>query len=316
MVRLTPRWAVYWVLVLSAGCVKLPSSTEGFACRSQADCDENLVCAANICSRTSVTPGAGPAPSDAGALIDAGTFLDGGAFRTDGGFPSALTTGVPPGSVLVPSIAGVTLAVDGGTLDGVDLQGCVTVKANGVTIQRSRIRCSGSYAIQVLPGVLNTVVQDVEIDGLGAPSGRAVGGGGQFLLQRDDIHAVQQGVELGSQDSVVDSFIHDLASDSAVGVTANAGSQLLIRHNTILRPSASGACVQLTDHLGSLSNVTTDSNFLNGGNYTVVVSVSSASNLRVTDNVLGPAYQSGTFNLSSGVVVSGNVYADGGAVSP
>ena len=61
------------------------------------------------------------------------------------GFPDAATTGVPAGVILTPS-GGLIINTSGVVIEGLDIQGMVTINADNVTLKNCKIT-SGSWAV-------------------------------------------------------------------------------------------------------------------------------------------------------------------------
>jgi hypothetical protein len=84
------------------------------------------------------------------------------------GYPDATNTGVPSGTSLRPS-GSITVTDDGTTLDGLSITGKVTVAANDVTVENSKIfqgsGGSGSYAVILNEGAEGFKIKDSEILG-------------------------------------------------------------------------------------------------------------------------------------------------------
>jgi hypothetical protein len=84
------------------------------------------------------------------------------------GYPDESNTGVPPGTVLTPS-GSKTVSTDGAVLSGLEITGTVTVTADNVTIEDSRITRtsggSGSYAVILNNGADNFTIEDTEVVG-------------------------------------------------------------------------------------------------------------------------------------------------------
>ena len=91
------------------------------------------------------------------------------------GYPDASNTGVPAGTALGKS-GSLTVSEDGATLDALDVAGTVTVAADDVTIEGSRIvqtsGGSGSYAVILNKGADGFTIRDSEVLG---PSGHRRG---------------------------------------------------------------------------------------------------------------------------------------------
>ena len=61
------------------------------------------------------------------------------------GFPDATSTGVPTGVALTPS-GGLTINTPGLVIEGLNIQGMVTINADNVTLKNCKVT-SGSWAV-------------------------------------------------------------------------------------------------------------------------------------------------------------------------
>ncbi|NAZ86847.1 right-handed parallel beta-helix repeat-containing protein [Kineococcus indalonis] len=219
------------------------------------------------------------------------------------GFPGPQDTGVPLGTRLEPS-GSITVTEDGRVLEGLDVDGCVSVKADDVVIRNVRIRCGGKQRAVVVEGSdRGLVVEDSEIDGLGTTE-VAVGWSG-YTLRRVDVHSLLDGPRLGSGVTVEDSWVHDMVRAEGFhgdALQSNGGSGIVVRGNTLVPTDTStgdvlNAAVQLgaENDSGKLSDVLIEGNYLDGGNYAV--------NVRGDDGI-------------SGVVLRENVFGDGSRYGP
>jgi hypothetical protein len=89
------------------------------------------------------------------------------------GYPDATNTGVPAGTQLTAS-GSRTLSTNGQVLDGVDLTGTVTIAADNVTIQNSRLHLakggSGTAVVKLNSGADNFTIKDSEVYGGSGPN--------------------------------------------------------------------------------------------------------------------------------------------------
>ncbi|MCZ2817365.1 hypothetical protein [Modestobacter sp. VKM Ac-2984] len=195
--------------------------------------------------------------------------------------PGALTTGVPDGTVLTPS-GTIWITTPGAVVSNLDIDGCVFVLADNVTIRNSRIRCATptyNRVIDVAKGKKGLVVEDVEIDGLGQAD---IGiGWGNYTLRRVDIHGTCDGARVSFNVLIEDSWIHDLVRQGTLhcdAVQSTEGGNITVRRNN-LDPTntASGdfnnAAVMLGTETGSqrLDGALFEGNWFGGGNYSVNV---------------------------------------------
>jgi hypothetical protein len=195
--------------------------------------------------------------------------------------PGPSTTGVPEGTVLTPS-GTITITTPGAVVSNLDIDGCVFVLADDVTIRNSRIRCAApkyDRIIDVGKGRKNLVVEDVELDGMGTAD---VGiGWGNYTLRRVDVHSTCDGARVSFNVVIEDSYIHDLIRQGTLhcdAVQSTEGGNITVRRSN-LDPTntASGdynnAAVMLGTETGSqrLDGALFEENWLGGGNYSVNV---------------------------------------------
>src|SRR5688572_4846382 len=67
------------------------------------------------------------------------------ALAATSSLPDSSTTGVPDGYPL-RTVGSLTITEPGTHLDGLDIQGCLTILADNVWISRVRVTCSGAHA--------------------------------------------------------------------------------------------------------------------------------------------------------------------------
>jgi hypothetical protein len=188
------------------------------------------------------------------------------------GFPDATTAGVPTGVALTPS-GSLTINTPGAVIEGLDIQGMVTINADNVTLKNCKVTAGGWAVINITSGKTGVVIQDCEINGLSAQGVRGISGQGTFL--RNDIHHTEDGIYLtGSNTLIQDNYIHDLQSNWSGphydGIATDGGvSNITIRHNTVINPHGQTSALMLSNYFGSVTNVTVDNNLLEGGGYTV-----------------------------------------------
>jgi hypothetical protein len=173
----------------------------------------------------------------------------------------------------------------GTVVDGVDIVGKVVVEADNVTIRRSRITAPANLpnkgrdeftVIQQYTSAHGLVLEDCEIDGSKLVY-RAIMAFDRLTVNRCEMRNVGHGVEVGSNYTIQNSWIHDTTggpdNDWHIdGIISSVGDNGMIRHNTIFLTgdSLTGA-VSVGSSLGSIDNVTISDNLLAGGNYTVYV---------------------------------------------
>nr|MDT0658347.1 hypothetical protein [Micromonospora sp. DSM 115978] len=238
-------------------------------------------------------------------------------------WPSAATTGVPPGTVLRNS-GGLSLRTDNQHVTGLNINGCVTVTARNVRITRSKISCgSPAYAIRTMPSVVNLVVEDVEINGLDR-NGVTICCG-NYTLRRVNMYGMTDGPRLGTNTTVVDSYIHGLARlpgthNDALQVTGGIG--IVVRRNTLQVYDAPtndplNACLMLgSETAPETSNLLFEDNYCDGGNWSIGVRTDLVGrNIVFRDNKFGRNYRYGIISRprQAGITwESNNVWFDTG----
>ncbi len=211
------------------------------------------------------------------------------------GFPDATNTGVPAGVALTVYNGDLVITTPGAVIQGLDIHGSVTIAADNVTLLNCKITTSEQFDVNCR-GVTGTIVQNCEINGLGATSNSMgiIGSQGSFI--GNNIYNVENGINVeGSGTLIQDNFIHDLSASGSPhydGIQMSGGfSNITIRHNTII--GINNGAVYLTNDFGGISNVVIDDNQLEGGAFPCFVDYKSAkagtlTNIQFTNNVIAP----------------------------
>lgn len=195
------------------------------------------------------------------------------------GFPSARTTGVPPAVRLTRRTGDMLIRRDGTVLTGLDLTGCIVVRANNVVITNSRVRCAGGstspFPIRLADGYVNLVIQDSEIDGLGRAPVAVLGNNWAGL--RLNIHNSVDGPRLGSNTSLRLSYVHDLrrlpgthndALQTIGGNNIRVVENTLLAYNAVTDDPMNGA-IQTGRLHSPLRGMLVEGNYMDGGSYTI-----------------------------------------------
>ncbi len=240
-----------------------------------------------------------------------------------GDFPSRATTGVPAGTVLEPS-DGITVTEDGTVIDRLDVSGRIAIRANNVTIKRSRISGGVPYQVRVYDGFTGTVVEDSEL--IGTSNGCSAGiSMSDYTARRVDVHGCKDGLKVGSNVTIVDSWIHDQRKFEGThndGIQCVGGRNIVIRGNRIegpFRQSTSATLFQT--NIGPVDNVLVENNYLSGGGFTVYLTDKGNGNGAPTNAVVKNntfernSYQYGPFRTDGNPQISGNVWDNGKPMS-
>ncbi|WP_197090859.1 right-handed parallel beta-helix repeat-containing protein [Bradyrhizobium sp. LTSP849] len=217
--------------------------------------------------------------------------------RLSASWPDATSTG--PGDHKLERSGPLTVTSGGTTISGLDIHGGVTISADNVTIEMSRISANAWAVIKIDPHQTGIVVRDCTIDGLGAdPDGngnQGIMGQGTFL--RNNISNVENGIVLtGNRNLIEGNFIHDLDAGGTPhydGIQIDGGiSDVVIRHNTIINSHGAASAIMIDNEFGPVSNVVIEDNLLAGGSYTIYsdgkFNDSPISGISITNNHIGP----------------------------
>jgi len=164
----------------------------------------------------------------------------------------------------------------GATVSDLDIDGCIDVRAPGVTITDVRIDCSRSTtAIRIYDGASATI-QYTEINGNGVVS-TAVGFN-DYTLTHVEIYDVIDGPRLGSNVQVLSSYIHHLnrtGNSHNDAMQTTGGTNIVIRGNNIQaynpdHDDPMNAGLMIGSENAPVHNMTVEGNLFNGGNYSIL----------------------------------------------
>ncbi|MBP1862315.1 calcium-binding protein [Rhizobium herbae] len=185
------------------------------------------------------------------------------------GFPDATNTGLKAGVALTKYNGTLHITQDNAVISNMDITGDVIIDAKNVTMSNVKVSSNGAWtAIKVMDGATGFTLQDSEIDG--GAGGNGIYGHGTFL--RNDIHDVENGINVSGPSEIGDNYIHDFRGSSEAhydGIEVNAGHDIHIFHNTVIVDQSQTSAVMLDNYFGGLSNITVENNRLAGGGYTV-----------------------------------------------
>ncbi|WP_258724065.1 hypothetical protein [Cellulomonas sp. NS3] len=294
--------------------VTLPLSADAKNRVTLYNADASVRLRAEVQSYTTPPPAAAPAPAPAPTPTATAkpapkptataTAAPAPAPATPTGPATAATTGVPSGTALTTHAGDLVITQPGTVIDGLDIQGVVSVKADNVTIKRSIVRgkkLTGNMGLITNDlGRYRFVLEDSEL----RPNEASpyVNGiiGSNFEVRRTEISRVIDSVHItGSNVLVEDSWLHDnLFYDKdpnqgggpshADSVQIQGGSNITFRRNTI--EGAYSSAFQTTQDRDVVSGVTIQGNKINGGGCSVNVAIGSRpaiAGLKVADNVFG-----------------------------
>jgi hypothetical protein len=243
----------------------------------------------------------------------------------------------------------MTIRTSGTVIDGLDVNGCIIVRASNVTIKNTRVRQNGECwggAIDTDYGPYGGIlIQDVEVDGRRMNGGAPIIGAAGYTCIRCNVHDGGHGFHMTKDVVIVDSWVHDLWGSGGAhndGVLSNGGSNFVVRHNTLLcdvgfpgNDSPGGGCsgaVALFGDFGQVDDVLVEDNLFVGGAYCVFAGSGynkpypNSTNIRFVNNQFGrqsPSWdQCGIYGPytgwanNHGNVWSGNTWLDTGQPIP
>jgi hypothetical protein len=201
------------------------------------------------------------------------------------GYPDATNTGVPAGTKLTVVNGDMTVTQAGAVIDSKDIRGCVNVKAPNVTIRRSKIFCADFYGVAGFAEWYQgggLTVEDTEIDCKNT-NGNGVGSYG-FTARRINVHNCENGFDVDTSVTIVDSYMHDFyegTAGHADGVQLAVGQHVVVSHNTILNKIGTSAMISNGSNVG---DVLVTGNLMAGGAYTLYCATHPSGAYRVTNN--------------------------------
>lgn len=249
------------------------------------------------------------------------------------GQPGPSNTGVPDGTVLTQSYGNLTITQAGTVINGWDIHGFVTVKADNVTIKNSIIRGGdpGTVNMSLIAaynGNVNLVIQDSTL--VGAYPSPYLDGlkGKNFTATRLDIYNVVDTVLiLGDNATIQDSWLHanthfdpdprtpdGFSHDDNIQI--EGGRNIVVRNNTL--EGANNAAIMVTQNVARTSGVMVSANWIAGGWCSINLSEKGQGpieNFTVQNNQFGSSrnYPCGIIAPpTSPVTMTNNVYTGTG----
>lgn len=206
-------------------------------------------------------------------------------------FPGELTTGVPPG-VTLEDVGRISVEEDGAVLDGLSIRGTVFVRANDVTIRRSRIVTDGDrLGIRIDPDHSGLLIEDSEVYGSDGACQMGIAAT-NFIARRVDVSGCQDGVRMNANTVLEDSWIHNLRptpdshNDAVQGI---GGGPIRIVGNALeARFRTQTAAVIIQSNVAPVESVWIEGNWLSGGAYSLYLrdaSHGAPSDVTVSRNV-------------------------------
>jgi hypothetical protein len=213
----------------------------------------------------------------------------------------------------------MTITTDGAVVENLDISGTVTIDADNVTLRNFRIHDAG-YGIQIMNGHSGVVIEDGEIYDISTGI-MGVGYTGRRLHIHDAQNDATKAQGTGGPTLVEYSFFEKLGMKVDAHADGNqtiGGSNITFRYNNIWMPvvgpnypgppyKANAAFM----NSGTISNFVIESNWLNGGGYTIYCGKYDEGGVSVRNNKFGRDYRYGVVTNSCDEW-TGNTWEDTG----
>jgi hypothetical protein len=231
--------------------------------------------------------------------------------------PGPGRAGVPAGSKLRAS-GPLVVTRAGATVEGLDIDGPLEIRAARVTVRGCRVRCGPYWGVRILDGNQGTLLEDSEIAPV-TPGGQdGIRGEAGFTARRLDIHGTADGIKAGGGTTIAGCWVHDLANrpgDHADAVQIVVGDSIALLGNRL--DGAGNAAVMASTELGPIRGLRIEGNWLDGGNYTLMIRGGPGGNptgVSIRGNRFGRGAQYGPAAIDGTFAQSGNVWSDGKAL--
>ncbi|MCR6502415.1 right-handed parallel beta-helix repeat-containing protein [Shinella sp. CPCC 101442] len=203
-------------------------------------------------------------------------------------------TGLSDPSKLIVFRGTYYATVENATVSNMEIRGNIVIEASNVTMRNVRLVSDVPWhALRVMEGTTGFRLEDSEINGLGRTV-NAIYGFGTFL--RNDIHGVENGINVVAPSIVRGNYIHDLGAGPDGhydGIEINGGHDIQIVGNRIVNEHDQTSAVMMNNEFSGLSRITIENNVLFGGGYTIYLDGRKGggdvddTSIRITGNQIG-----------------------------
>ncbi|NED99610.1 right-handed parallel beta-helix repeat-containing protein [Phytoactinopolyspora halotolerans] len=215
-------------------------------------------------------------PSDADGASGAASGGQSPATADASAFPDESTTGVTDESLLEQSEP-VTSSRDSEVIENLEITGSIIVEHNNVTIRNVRVHGAGNYAIAVphelSEEISGLVIEHSELIGVSGERSAGIAPFGSWTARHLDISAFEDGIKVGSNQTIENSWIHDLHTppgSHSDGIQSTGGTNVTIRGNRIEGPwQGQTSAIIIQSNNGPVDTYTIENNLLSGGTYTL-----------------------------------------------
>lgn len=221
-------------------------------------------------------------------------------------------------SALTKYSGSYTVSSSGTVIEGVILNGTLTISASNVTVRNFILRTDSYYGIQIKDGATGIVIEDGLIENMQS----AAIMGSNFTARRLEIrNSGADAIKPEYNFLIEGNWLHHLGyniSAHADGVQIVSGGNGVIRGNFFdMPPELDGyrnsQCFMIQTNNSGVDNILIEQNWINGGGYSVQVrdkgnGYGAPTNVRILNNRFGTDYLYGIWRLDGNPVTEGNVW--------
>ena len=228
--------------------------------------------------------------------------------------PAFHNVGVPQGTTLTTS-GSLTVTTNGAVINGVNItNGSITVNADNVTIENSRIDCnceaSRGFAIMEPNGHSGLTVKDSEVSDGNIYAGGGMGGTNYFtrLYMHDCDECIQYDANITDSYFLVDGQ----GAGGHFEATYNNHGTESVQHATILNPHEQTATIfmDVDNHAACDTHLTVNNSLLAGGGAVIYpcaeASSAGSSQVTITNNRFARCTTKPVVNAASGYICQGH----------
>jgi hypothetical protein len=203
-------------------------------------------------------------------------------------WPDATNTGAKGALTVVNGNTEITAS--NVTLSNMEYRGEVRVYGTNVTLRNVKIATGGFWALRIDGS--GFLIEDSTIVGGPDTQSTIVSGSASWTGRRLDLSGAGDGIKMGSNATLVDSWIHDLDTSPTAhndGIEITGATNVRVEHNSILNSRSQTSAVMFSEYYGTGdANAVLTNNLLGGGGFTVYGGLEAGKTLKtgitVTNN--------------------------------
>jgi hypothetical protein len=184
------------------------------------------------------------------------------------------SAGVPAGTTLTPS-GSLTVSTPGTVINGLDINGTLTINANNVTVKNTRVTGSSYNIVRVADNATGVTLDHVTINGKGLNGTEGSNGTyGPGTYNAVDVSGVENGFVPSTGATITNSYVHDLDAPGSPhfdGIQIDGDrSNITVKNSTVdLTDKTQTSAVMVDNGFGPATNIVITGNRLLGAGYTV-----------------------------------------------